>query len=249
MPAPDTQSTIAGLERQFPREEIRQRQGGGGRVLDYVDWPTVVRRLNSEVGVDNYDFSVSDLQLTPSAAICKGRLTVRFPDGTVSVKEQFGGNPLSGGMSIDDAAKGAGSDALKKCAALFGVALDLSEKDAPAASYSSNNGNSGYGGGTAQGYSQNNGYSQSSLQSAPQSNGMTQGQAPQGGGFEGGTLYCEKCNEQLAETRFKDGTTWSPEQLAAFGRRKHNRVLCMSDYREANTQKRQAEESVTQAPF
>ena len=42
----------------------------------------------------------------------------------------------------------------------------------------------------------------------------------------------------LKETRFKNGTTWSPEQLAGYGRRKHGKVLCMDDYRKANEARR-----------
>lgn len=45
---------------------------------------------------------------------------------------------------------------------------------------------------------------------------------------------CADCGEKLEQTRFRDGTVWSPEQLAAYGRRKHGRILCMTHYREAN---------------
>jgi hypothetical protein len=139
-------------------------------------------------------------------------------------------------MSLEDAAKGAGSDALKKCAALFGVALDLSEKDGTARGGGFTNGNSG------------GGYS-------PRPSNNTSGF---GGGQSGGqgdapmdidSLYCEECGEPLTETRFKDGTNWAPAQLAVFGRRKHSRILCMSHYREANQSKRRAEEALQQVPF
>lgn len=45
---------------------------------------------------------------------------------------------------------------------------------------------------------------------------------------------CEDCGVSLEETRFKDGTSWPPAQLAGYGRRKHGRVLCMDHYRAAN---------------
>ena len=52
------------------------------------------------------------------------------------------------------------------------------------------------------------------------------------------TFACEECGAPLKETRFKDGTTWGPAQLAGYGRRKHGKVLCMDHYRAANEARR-----------
>jgi hypothetical protein len=49
-----------------------------------------------------------------------------------------------------------------------------------------------------------------------------------------GALVCDACGDALTETKFRDGTAWTPAQLAAYGRKKHGRVLCMSDYKAAN---------------
>lgn len=57
---------------------------------------------------------------------------------------------------------------------------------------------------------------------------------------EGGEFSCEQCGKALTETRFKDGTVWSADQLADFGRRKHRKTLCMSCYRAANEVRRAA---------
>ncbi len=62
-------------------------------------------------------------------------------------------------------------------------------------------------------------------------------------------LVCEECGEELKETRFKDGTAWTPVQLAGYGRRKHGRVLCMAHYREANDARRKAEQAMEEVPF
>jgi hypothetical protein len=51
---------------------------------------------------------------------------------------------------------------------------------------------------------------------------------------DNGALVCADCGEALTETKFRDGTSWTPAQLAAYGRKKHGRVLCMSDYKAAN---------------
>lgn len=236
----ENQNVIAALEAPFPPEEIRQREGGFGKMLDFIHWTAAVRRLNKAVGSDSWDFEVSDLRLADGVAICKGRLTIRFPDGTTATKEQYGGNAVNQGMKPDDAAKGAGSDALKKCASLFGIALNLSENEQGG---QPNGG--GYTGGRSNGGSSGNqgGYNNGG--------GFTPSQAPASSGPISDTdaLYCEECGEALTETRFKDGTNWAPTQLAVFGRRKHSRILCMSHYREANQAKRRAEEALQQVPF
>jgi hypothetical protein len=65
----------------------------------------------------------------------------------------------------------------------------------------------------------------------------------------GETPTCAECGNELTETRFRDGTVWPPAQLAGYGRRKHNRVLCMEHYRAANEARRRAEQSLEQVPF
>jgi Rad52/22 family double-strand break repair protein len=59
---------------------------------------------------------------------------------------------------------------------------------------------------------------------------------------------CVECGVELKETRFRDGTVWGPEQLAGYGRRKHDRVLCMEHYRLANEARRRAERVLEDVP-
>jgi predicted amidophosphoribosyltransferase len=47
------------------------------------------------------------------------------------------------------------------------------------------------------------------------------------------SLACEQCGRELTETKFRDGTIWSPEKTAEYGRKKFGRVLCLGDYRVA----------------
>ena len=68
-------------------------------------------------------------------------------------------------------------------------------------------------------------------------------------GDTGERLTCEKCGQELAEIRFRDGTAWLPVQLASLGRRKHGQVLCMDHYRQANEARRRAEQSNEQVAF
>lgn len=254
------QNVIEILNRQFAPNELKQRPGGGGAMLDYIEWTTAVRRLDEAFGgPENWDFKVSDpthIQMGQGSGylICSAELAARFPGGEVAVKSGFGGAVYGQGqggrgLNPDDAAKAAGSDALKKCAQMLGVALYLAEKDGPSGGYG--NGGGGYNGGYNGGNGGGNGGGYPSAPQQPQggngqrnlSQNFTEGQD----GFD--NLFCEECEQQLTPTSFKDGTSWAPGQLAVFGRRKHNRVLCMTHYREANQAKRRAEESLQQVPF
>jgi hypothetical protein len=57
---------------------------------------------------------------------------------------------------------------------------------------------------------------------------------PQQGQQNGSRFTCAECGKELTETKFKDGSVWDVSKLAGYGRRKHNRVLCMEHYRNAN---------------
>lgn len=109
--------------------------------LDYVSGDTVIRMLNkaynyrwsfyiikSEVvkSQDKYD-KFKDIH-TPQGSVVQvhGRLVVPG----LGVREQWGSQPLVGGSDVQEHAfKAASTDALKKCASMFGIALDLYGKD------------------------------------------------------------------------------------------------------------------------
>lgn len=128
------------LQQGTPKEAIRWRQGKGGRQLAYVDHVYVTKTLNDAFGwrwsfeVDNELIQyVNDL---PFEATCRGKLTVWLPGIDVPVvKMQMGCQPIelmsdkTKPVSIGDAMKGSASDALKKCASLLGIALDLYDSD------------------------------------------------------------------------------------------------------------------------
>ena len=121
------------MEQRTPQEAIRTRQGRGGRQFRYVTHAYVTRTLNQAFGWA-WDFEVLDTRIVPpdnpQEVVIRGRLTVRTKNGTI-VKEQFGSSQVkrSGGQitSLGDDLKAATSDALKKCASLLGLALDLYE--------------------------------------------------------------------------------------------------------------------------
>jgi hypothetical protein len=112
------------LEKQFDKEQIKQRKGSYGNTLDYVDTRTVIQRLNDSFD-GNWSFEIISHEQHAGEVSVLGKLTA---DGIS--KSQFGSNKISTSkqgevISIGDDLKAAGSDSLKKCATLFGVGLYL----------------------------------------------------------------------------------------------------------------------------
>lgn len=111
------------LRRPFPPEQIKQREGQGGKRLSYVEAHSVIARLNE--GCDAWSFEVVEHQVLDEEVVVVARLTA---DGIV--KMAFGGSSITRDrtgrtVSIADDLKSAGTDALKKAASLLGVALEL----------------------------------------------------------------------------------------------------------------------------
>lgn len=126
------------LTQSTPTAEIRYRQGRGGRKFLYTDTAYVIRTLNLAFNW-NWDFVVDNEDVfyvneRPFEVKCRGRLTVRMGEHEIT-KTQFGCQPIEflqdkdSPVSVGDAFKGAASDALKKCASLIGIALDLYDSD------------------------------------------------------------------------------------------------------------------------
>jgi hypothetical protein len=120
------------LEKPFPREQIQHRKGGFGEVLDYIEGPLVIQRLN-EAFQSEWSFKVQEHTILENEVVVLGELTAQG-----IVKTQFGAKDITRGkadgvtVSIGDDLKAAATDALKKCATLFGVGLHL-YLDTPAA--------------------------------------------------------------------------------------------------------------------
>lgn len=192
----------------------------GGVELTYITGEQCISRLNDVLGVAGWSFRVIEhghhAQADEMWAL--GEMTANF-GGTIVVRQQFGSqkvkNSRQSGNPLDIGfdLKGASTDALKKCASLLGVGLYLSKKDAPEERHAQSSNGSSAG--------------------AP----GRESDAPNAGE----SYACEECGEVLQETRFRDGTVWSPAMLAGYGRRKHSRTLCMTHYREANDARRRSE--------
>jgi hypothetical protein len=121
------------LSQRTPADVVKSRRGRGGTKLSYVSHDYVTRTLNQAFNWA-WSFEVIEEKIfpaldAPEEIIVKGRLVVHAPGGDIT-KEQFGGASVKRTrqgdiISLADDFKAAASDALKKCASLLGVALDL----------------------------------------------------------------------------------------------------------------------------
>ncbi len=130
-------SQVAILTQISPPDMIQSIPGRGGKQFDYLAHNYVTKILNDAFG-HKWDFEVSVVQIIQDVeSIVKGRLTVYGNNGSQIVKEQFGQQDVLKNrdgqvvMSLGDCLKGAGSDALRKCASLLGIGLDLYGKQKP----------------------------------------------------------------------------------------------------------------------
>lgn len=104
----------AALAAEFDAAEVRTRPGQRGVKLRYITARTVMNRLDSVLGLENWwdSFQVA----RDNSIVCS--LSIRLPDGQVVTKQGIGVTSASVG---EDAEKGGESDALKRAAVKFGV--------------------------------------------------------------------------------------------------------------------------------
>src|SRR5206468_8721219 len=109
----------------FPPEQIKQRKGSFGVVLDYIEGATIIQRLNDCFEAE-WMFEIVDHRVYEEEVVVLGRLTAAG-----ITKCQFGKSKITltrdekKQVSIGDDLKAASTDALKKCATLFGIGLHL----------------------------------------------------------------------------------------------------------------------------
>ena len=125
------------LQRPFPRELIKQREGAHGKMLDYVGVEAVIRRLIEATG-NHYDFHVDKIEAPMISYQKYDKDTRSYVDAECTLYTAFVSLTIDGCTrqhvgtcrddgNLDDGVKGAVSDGLKKAATLWGVALELYE--------------------------------------------------------------------------------------------------------------------------
>jgi len=120
------------LTRPFDPAQIRQREGRGGKMLDYLETHAVISRLN-EAFNGAWSFEVVDYKTMEGEIVVHGKLAaggqVKTQFGSADIHRLKGQDGEKGApLSIGDDLKAAASDALKKCATLFGVGLYLYDR-------------------------------------------------------------------------------------------------------------------------
>jgi len=113
------------LERPFAPEQIKQRQGTNGDVLDYIEGSAVIQRLN-ECFDSEWIFEIQEHRMYDDEVVVLGKLTAQGV-----TKSQFGKSRITrcrvdkSIVSLGDDLKAAATDCMKKCATLFGIGLHL----------------------------------------------------------------------------------------------------------------------------
>jgi hypothetical protein len=224
----------AALAAHFPAEEHKTLERAGGQT--YVPWNLVAERLNTVLGVENWSFRILREGFTATECWVLGEMTVTIRE-IEAVRQQYGVSPLTMGAKetpVDDLMKKAGTDALKKCAQVFGVALYLTDADERREVQAAMRGQKAPPKPKMPAHPANEPSPMDRIRAAA----MVTGAAPPAG------PTCQVCEAELHQVRFKDGTVWEPADLAKYGLQKYDRVLCMNDYRKANQAARDAEEAL-----
>ncbi len=112
------------LKGRTPVKYVKQRPARGGGQVNYVETYYVVDQLNKLFGF-KWNFELLDEKVDDKEVMVKGRLTCFTGDGFPIIKEQFGQVDRLPSVPLGDQKKAAASDCLKKCASLFGIALDV----------------------------------------------------------------------------------------------------------------------------
>lgn len=210
------------LEQPFSPEQIKQREGHFGKMLDYIEGHAVIQRLN-----DAFDGDWSFVIIRHEILKDNDEVIVlaELKAGTV-VKTQFGSSRITRAresgeiISLADDLKAAATDALKKSATLMGVGLHLYRNDQPPKGHrppdfrndmpSKGNGGNGHGNNrtgrtTGDGYNQQgaNRYKQDNQSNGYRSNGGNgNGQGNGGGRLTSNQYkYMIKLNEEQGRTK------------------------------------------------
>jgi len=119
------QIPIQDLSQPFTADQVKKRRGNHGKQLDYVEASTVIARLNQSLEGD-WGFRIVEYKVEADEVLVLGEMQIGN-----AVRQQFGGSRITRNkdtgeaINIADDLKSATSDALKKCAVGFGVALHL----------------------------------------------------------------------------------------------------------------------------
>lgn len=126
------------IQSPTPKEFIKERAGKGSRKFKYITVGYTIAMLNKTFSPIGWNFEIVEQIIDPTEVVVKGKLSVKFPNGFEVSKYQYGTKERSikgtisrktnteiEGVPLGDTLKAAASDALKKCASMFGIGLDV----------------------------------------------------------------------------------------------------------------------------
>ena len=181
------------LERPFASDQIKQRHGMNGDVLDYIEGCAVIQRLNECFDAE-WIFEIQEHHVYDDEVVVLGKLTAQGV-----AKSQFGKSRITRAkkdnaiISLGDDLKAAATDCLKKCATLFGVGLHL-YFDAPQIGASLN------------GHTNGNGNS-------PAAHGHADAKGPEVNGLPAGRMTAKQLSAIFALAKVRG---WSNKQVRDF---------------------------------
>ena len=126
-------NAVSVLIRPLPKDKIQTRPGKAGMEFYYITPDFVIDTLNEAFGSEWSTRIVSHAVFGENVAVVGLELAVPTIEGRYVVKQQFGSCEITRGLDVGSAFKGAASDALKKCATLLGLGLELYKDEEPAA--------------------------------------------------------------------------------------------------------------------
>jgi hypothetical protein len=122
------QTAISVLNRPLPKDKIQKRPGKAGMEFSYITPDFVIDTLNEAFSSD-WSTRIVSSTMYENVAVVGLELEVPTAEGKTVRKQQFGSCEVTRGLGTGEAFKGAASDALKKCATLLGLGLELYKDD------------------------------------------------------------------------------------------------------------------------
>ena len=114
-----SKSIATALAAPFDAKDLKQRPGRGGLTFTYADARAVAQRLDDVLGITGWQFEVKVAD--PARSVVHGTL-IAVIEGTTTIRQDFG---YPNSAQDDEPLKSAASDALRRCAAQFGVGRSL----------------------------------------------------------------------------------------------------------------------------
>lgn len=132
----DIKEILIKLAEKFPIEVWEKHKGTN---FHYLPVSEIQQRLDTVVGIENYNFMVTEPQLWSNngkeSCVIKGSLTIYDDDGRGIIKESPGAafiiieKTSQSPTSISNVVESAAQDAFKRCAKKFGIKGEWKEKE------------------------------------------------------------------------------------------------------------------------